>query len=708
LIYDDFVIQLSPIGEERFTVRVIRSPAGEGEGAFEIPFDLEALKPVMTNLTMRKRLPSTGGNTTLPWFRERMSDTESAAVRLTLKKLGGMLYRGLFRGEVEARLLQSLSITEQNDRGLRIVFRVDVRDASVAELFSLPWEYLYREESGDFLTLSRRTPLVRYLTVPRPPGQVGTADRLRILAVCAAPNDMSDLSLEVELGRITDNWSSQPGVTVEPLVHGNLVSLRRKLLEKEYHVVHFMGHGDWDDARQTGLLYMERADGTSEPVSGERFATFLKDFKSIRMVFLNACTSGEIRAVNPFAGVASALVLGGVPAVLAMQFPISDHAAIILGNAIYGRLAAGDPLDAALTEGRFAIHAVDEKSTEWGTPVCFSRMPADFRMVDGTPRPETRVPINRPPEATTSIYPITSVPRGRGKPTPRETQKRKHRWRWFPPLLLASSAVTVVVYPEVFSLDRLYDSPEPRKSEKTVEPLLVPSDNLPGQLKKLMLPGGIELVFAWVPAGRFMMGSHDTEPGNTREELRHPVTITRGFWLTITEITQAQWTALGLDNHSEHQGPDLPVTDVSWPKAKDYADQLAIHFGMFGFRLPTEAEWEYACRAGTESMWAGDVEDMAWFSENAEGRIHPVMSKQPNAWGLFDMHGNVWEWCLDWWSLYPDAHRIDPREEGNRVYKILRGGSYLQNKKGLRSANRYRVGAESRGEHVGSRVVLEE
>lgn len=180
--------------------------------------------------------------------------------------------------------------------------------------------------------------------------------------------------------------------------------------------------------------------------------------------------------------------------------------------------------------------------------------------------------------------------------------------------------------------------------------------------------------------GRFMMGSPPQEGGYAPER-PHEVRITRPFAIGMTEVTQEQWSALMPKNPSGFQGEELPVETVSWHMAKAFCDALATKEGK-PYRLPTEAEWEYACRAGSQTMFSfGDnvslVGKYGWHNRNAKGRTHPVAQKLPNQWGLFDMHGNVLEWCADWWAWrYPVQPQVDPIGPATGDQRTCRGGRW--------------------------------
>ena len=232
---------------------------------------------------------------------------------------------------------------------------------------------------------------------------------------------------------------------------------------------------------------------------------------------------------------------------------------------------------------------------------------------------------------------------------------------------------------------------------------------------------GVALELAPIPAGTFMMGSPRAEAERADDEVQHRVTISRPFYLGVHVVTQKQYrVVMGGRNPSKFRGHDLPVEQVSWYEAMAFCETLSARTGR-NVRLPTEAEWEYACRAGTTTPFNTGETISADQANYDGGRIYgcgvlgvyrktttPVGSFPPNAWGLYDTHGNVFEWCLDWIGKYPRGKATDPRGAASGAGRVYRGGAWLGSPKFCRSAYRDRAPADSRLSDIGFRVAWAE
>jgi len=237
--------------------------------------------------------------------------------------------------------------------------------------------------------------------------------------------------------------------------------------------------------------------------------------------------------------------------------------------------------------------------------------------------------------------------------------------------------------------------------------------------KSVTLPGGVPLRFVEITPGTYPRGSELGEAGRDRDESpRHEVTLTRGFFLGVYEVTQAQWTAVMGANPAVFKrgadAPQRPIESVSWDDCQRFIARLnALALAPGTFRLPTEAEWEYAARAGTTTRfpWGDDLRDAevhrhAWANSRSFAITHPVGQKPANAWGLFDLQGNVWEWCADFYAPYAEGPQRDPAGPATGRDRVFRGGSWYDFPVSLRSANRHRHAPEGRYTAIGLRLAF--
>ncbi len=246
----------------------------------------------------------------------------------------------------------------------------------VPELAGLPWETLYDSAFDRFLALSTETPLVRYLDLLERVQPLAIQPPLKMLVIISNPSDYLPLDVEREWMTVSEalgTLEQQNRVVLKRLEEPTLTALQEQLRPGEYHVLHFVGHGRFDEAAQDGELILEDKEGLGRPVSGRHLGILLRDHRSLRLAFLSACEGARASQGDPFAGVAQSLVRQGIPAVVAMQFEISDRASITLVREFYQALADGYPMDAALAEARKAVFDL-ESNFEWATPVLFSRL----------------------------------------------------------------------------------------------------------------------------------------------------------------------------------------------------------------------------------------------------------------------------------------------------------------------------------------------
>ncbi len=356
LEYLDFDIRLEK-REQRYAVSVIRSPAGEAEGEFVLPFsDLE-----LENLILKVGRTRRGVR--------HIGSPEWQAARA----FGGKLFEAVFKGDVRGCFRSSLDKATLEDKGLRIKLRL----LDAPELADLPWEYLYNRPLNRFLSLSAHTPIVRYIELPEPIRPLAVKPPLCILVMVSSPSDYAQLDVEREKANLQEALSGleEHGmVKLEWLEEATLLALQRRLRRERYHIFHFIGHGEFDERAQDGLLLMEDQRGRGRRVSGQHLGVMLHDHRTLMLAILNACEGARSSRTDPFAGTAMTLVQQGIPAVVAMQFEITDEAAIAFASEFYAAIADGYPVDASLAEARKTIFATGN-DVEWGTPVLYMRSP---------------------------------------------------------------------------------------------------------------------------------------------------------------------------------------------------------------------------------------------------------------------------------------------------------------------------------------------
>lgn len=360
-----------------YNARVINAPAGQANVEFVLPFHHTEL---MRFYWLSGRL--------LRHLEPTEAEPEPA---LDPQTFGTRLYEAVFAGSVGTLFRRSLDAAERSGAGLRLRLRLD----DVPELAELPWEYLYATDLARHLALSQGTPLVRYLELAQPEQSLTSRPPLRILAIVTSPSDARPLAVEQEWRRLHDalaDLQSRQLLVLERLEKPTLSALQARLRGGAVHILHFIGHGDFDVEQGRGGLLFEQEDGKSHWVDAVHLATLLHDHSALRLAFLNACQGAQGGRSDPWAGVAQKLVQQEMPSVVAMQFPISDKAALELAYTFYKTLAEAYPVDAALAEARKALYSAGD-DREWGTPVLFSRS-ADNRIVEW-PEGDARPVIER-------------------------------------------------------------------------------------------------------------------------------------------------------------------------------------------------------------------------------------------------------------------------------------------------------------------------
>lgn len=361
----DLLLDLGPAG---YRARVIDSPAGQAAVEFILPFGDGELAGFLSD---------TFGRSPRPGAR---SEPAAGASALDGRGFGQRLYAAVFAGDVGTCLRRSLDKAQAQGRGLRIRLRLD---QGVPELADLPWECLYATDLDRFLALSDLTPLVRYLEVAEGVQPLRVTPPLSMLAVIASPHDLPALAVEEEWTRLQTalaGLAARRLIALERLAPPTWPALQARLRRSPVHLLHFMGHGLFDPMNSAGGLIFEDAAGRADVISADALAMLLHDHSALRLVFLNACEGAASGREDSFAGVAQHLVRQGAPAVLAMQYPVGDRAALALAQAFYSALADGCGADSALSQARKAMAARGDPCA-WATPVLFSRCD-DNRLIE--------------------------------------------------------------------------------------------------------------------------------------------------------------------------------------------------------------------------------------------------------------------------------------------------------------------------------------
>ncbi|HYP20611.1 MAG TPA: CHAT domain-containing protein, partial [Chloroflexia bacterium] len=279
----------------------------------------------------------------------------------------------MFKGDAQECLRRDLSYAQQQDARLRL--RLSLTEAP--ELADLPWEYLYNPANNKFLALSVETPVVRYLELRERIAPLTVNPPLRVLMMVSSPSDFDALDTQAEAKNLHSalaDLEARGLVEIETMEDANLAALQRKLRRGEYHIFHFIGHGGYDHQTEQGVLILEDDNGRGRAVSGQDLGMLLHDHRCLRLAILNACEGGRADRKDPFAGTAQSLLQQGIPAVIAMQFEITDDAAIAFAHEFYEALSDNYPVDAALTEARKSLFG-QGRGLEWGTPVLYLRAP---------------------------------------------------------------------------------------------------------------------------------------------------------------------------------------------------------------------------------------------------------------------------------------------------------------------------------------------
>ncbi|MHB1024383.1 MAG: CHAT domain-containing protein [Desulfobacteria bacterium] len=359
--YVDFEVEIEQGSGREYPVAVLRSPAGEARESMYFPFDELALKNHLQALQIA--LLRSGGK-----HRSVLSNEEQ-----TVQNFGQSLFDALLTGEVRSRFDVSRQRAVEQGKGLRLKLRIQS-----PRLAALPWEYIYDKRGGEYLSLSRDTPLIRYLELPTPIQPLNVTLPLRILGMIASPSDLPALDVEREKQRMEEAIRDLRTAGMVDLIwlEGQTWRILMTAMKKgPWHVFHFIGHGGFDSITDEGIIALSNEKGQSDLQSATKLGRLLADHHTLRLAVLNSCEGARGSEHDIFSSTAAILVRRGIPAVLGMQYEITDRAAIEFSRTFYENVADGYPIDMALAEARKAISLTVSNTVEWGTPVLYMRSP---------------------------------------------------------------------------------------------------------------------------------------------------------------------------------------------------------------------------------------------------------------------------------------------------------------------------------------------
>ena len=390
--YDDFELEIGTAAASSYPLSA-RSSEGEQRGAMLLPFDEQGLERqvlALENAVLRSA---------------NASRRIEAPALATVRDFGKVLFEAAFDRQIRNLFDRTLAAAERAGRGVRLKLRI-----LPAELSALPWEFLYNPDRTEHLCLQRNTPLVRYIEIGNPIKPLVVEPPLRILGVAANSKAHAPLDIEREKERVDNalrKLRCADRVELRWLPTGTWRELQATLRRETWHVLHFVGHGGFDEQSEEGLLILADDEGTQDyyPLPASKLADLLRPHPTLRFVLLNSCEGARANRRDIFASTAATLVRRGVPAVLAMQYEISDKAAIEFSRSFYESLADGTPVDAAIADARVAISFALRNSVEWGTPVLFTHS------VDGALFTPAHAPAAIPQPAPAPLpEPVTPPP----------------------------------------------------------------------------------------------------------------------------------------------------------------------------------------------------------------------------------------------------------------------------------------------------------
>jgi hypothetical protein len=573
--YLDFELRIAPGSGRDYPVAVLQSPAGQSSATMTFPFDTLALQTQLQGVEIAV-LRSAG--TRRDVVTEEHVDVAGEA-HLGVSEFGKGLFEALMSDTIRENFRRSQDRARAAGKGLRLRLRIEA-----PELAALPWEYLYDASEGDYICLSADTPLVRYLEFDRPPEPMTIKPPLSILGMIASPSDRASLDVAREKQRVEAATAGlcKAGLLKLTWLEGSTWrDLQKAMRQGPYHVFHFVGHGGFDAASDEGVIALTDDDGKMELLNATQLGRLLADHQSLRMVVLNACLGAKGSTTDLFSSTASILVRRGVSAVVAMQYEISDRAAIEFARSLYEALADGMPVDAAVSEARKAISLSASNSVEWGTPVLHMRSPdGALFQINGLTTSAARASgvYHAVPPTIPDAQPAPSAPPSQSAP---------------PPVAAPAAAVSA--------------------------PPAISAAGIPSRLRWLAIGAGaallLVLLLVFQPWSRGGGASDDgTAPtwASTHAKVRDVAldTVSRGVMNLILTIDyrppavrgDADVACVLRRGDPEQRDVDVPVILSPDYSGGDFDEQFSIREPWESGKYPVE------CSVGGESVFEGDID----------------------------------------------------------------------------------------------------
>jgi formylglycine-generating enzyme required for sulfatase activity len=641
----DFDLEIGEPASGTYPVAVVRSPVGEARAEMRFPYDTLALEGRLKDLQIALLSGSARR-------RRALSDEEA-----TVQDFGQTLFEALFTGSLRSVFERSRDHAIEQGRGLRVRLRFRSPD-----LAGLPWEFMYDPSICEYLCLSTDTPVVRYLELPQPTPPLLITPPLRVLAMAASPSDLPELDLERERQRLEEATlalQSDGQLELRWLDGQTWRHLQRALRPGAgpWHVFHFVGHGGFDEVVGEGLVALSDENGRTYRLSATDLGRLLGDHHPMRLAVLNSCEGARANALDTFSSTAATLVRRGTPAVLAMQYEITDQAAIELSRAFYESIVDGLAVDVALTEARKSVRLSLHGTLEWGTPVLFMRTSDGVLFTIDSTTPTSNRPSGTADSdarlSTTHVFdepPVTVAP----------VEGKK-----------LDSSPNTSRQPKVKQRGRPRPDRRPHKREPAEAGTV--GGEQPG-------PGGParDTEVAAVPGGQFAFGFAPNwgqlrpSPWHSPIELRQ-VDVPE-FQIGRFPVTNHQFseyvsaTGTGRPKHWGVNGPAPeilahPVVWVTWRTALAYCEWLAEMTGL-PYGLPTEEQWEKAARSvdARTYPWGNDWDTTRCHVGTATTtRVDAHTPRGDSPYGVADTVGNAREWTA--------TTRKD-------TYAIVRGGGF--------------------------------